>query len=358
MKKVAPAVIALAVLVVAVWWWADDEAMPRQRPATVVNTLLPRTAQLDAEIHAVGTAQARASVLLTSEVDARLVKVYVQEGDQVTRGQKLVALDDRVARAQLTRAEAQLKDAQAAWERAQQLQNAELLSPAEADTLEANLLAARADRDAAAANVADHAITAPFSGVIGLRRVNVGSYVKAGDVLSTLDDLDNLEVLFAVPEQHLGQLQAGQAVAVRSRSYPERVFNGEVARIDTRVDSVNRTVSLKAALDNRERLLRPGQFLDVALQTGSRDAVMVPEQAILTEGSASFLYTVTDAVATRVEVRTGSRQKGWVEITAGLAADQSVVINGHARLGPGGPVEVREDPEALLPATAEAFRGN
>ena len=338
------------------WWWVESAPKNEmQRPASVVNVIAPRYAELASEIEGVGTAQARASINLTSEVDGRLLSVNFNEGDKVKAGTKLVTLDDRIVRAQLARAQAQLADARAAWERAQQLKSSEVLSKAEADTLQAGLLSAQADRDAAASTLADYTVRAPFTGVVGLRRVNTGSYVKAGDVLTTLDDLDEIEILFSVPEKHLGQIAPGQTVFVESSSYPERIFDAQLSQIDTRVDPVNRTVTVKATLVNTERLLLPGQFLNVRLLTGKHRALMIPEQAVLTEGATSFAYVVNDSTAERREVKTGVREKGWVEVISGIAFDEQVIINGHARLGTGSPVEVRGDVNALMPATQRAF---
>ncbi|MDF1780832.1 MAG: efflux RND transporter periplasmic adaptor subunit [Alcanivoracaceae bacterium] len=354
MKKAV--VLLIAVLAGLVWWWtgsAPKKSM--QRPASVVNVVAPRQAELASEIEGVGTAQARASINLTSEVDGRLLSVNFKEGDKVKAGAKLVALDDRIARAQLARADAQLADARAAWERAQQLKSSEVLSKAEADTLQAGLLSAQADRDAAASTLADYTVRAPFAGVVGLRRVNTGSYVKSGDVLTTLDDLDELEILFSVPEKHLGQIASGQTIFVESSSYPDRVFDAHLSQIDTRVDPVNRTVTVKATMTNTERLLLPGQFLNVRLLTGNRLALMIPEQAVLTEGASSFAYVVNDSTAERREVKTGVREQGWVEVLSGIALDEQVIVNGHARLGTGSKVDVREDASALMPDTQRAF---
>ena len=353
MKK---AIVALLVVAVALGWWLTRDvqggAMP---PSQVVNVIAPRDARLANIIEAVGTAEARAAVNVVSEVDGRLVEVLFREGQRVDAGEVLARLDDRQARAALARAEAERMDAEAAWKRARQLQSSQVLSEAEADTLKAALKAAQANHDAASAVLADHRILAPFAGVIGLRRVNEGAYVKSGDVITTLDDLEQLQVVFAVPEKYLGQLATGQRIEVTSASYGERRFAGELAQIDTRVDTVNRTVAVKADIDNSDGLLRPGQFLQLYLRTGERNALMIPEQAVLTEGAVSFAYTVADGVAQRIEVKTGSRAQGWVEILTGIAAGDQVVINGHARLGTGSKVEVQDDPNALLPQTAAAF---
>lgn len=348
MKKVTAVLVpTIAVAVALIWLWPTSPDAPRQRPVQVVNTALPRLATLAREIEAVGTAQARESITVTSEVDGRLEKVAVIEGQSVKAGQALFLIDDRTARAQLARADAQLADAQAAWGRAQQLENSAVLSRAEADTLKAAQNAAQADRDSAAAQLANYQIKAPFAGVLGLRQVNQGSYVKAGDRLTTLDDLDYLEVLFAVPERYIGQIEIGQPVDVRSISYPDKSFSASVRQLDTRVDPINRTVTVKAILDNTQRQLLPGQFLAVTLRTGEHHAVMIPEQSIVTEGAGSFIYVVEDSTATRREIHIGARQKGWVEVVSGITEQEIVVINGHTRLGAGAPVEVREDAAAL-----------
>jgi membrane fusion protein, multidrug efflux system len=348
MKKVAAALTLVIVAALAlIWWWPTAGDAPRQRPAQVVNIAKPIVSNLAREIEAVGTAQARESITVTSEVDGRLEKVVVTEGQSVKAGQPLFLIDDRTARAQLARADAQLADAQAAWRRAQQLKSSEVLSRAEADTLQAALNSAQADRDSAAAQLANYQIKAPFSGVLGLRQVNQGSYVKAGDRLTTLDDLDHLEVLFAVPERYLGQIKVGQRVDVRSISYPDKAFSASVRQLDTRVDPINRTVTVKAILDNSQRKLLPGQFLAITLRTGEHQALMIPEQAIVTEGAGSFIYVVEDSVATRREIQIDTRQEGWVEVLSGVAEHDNIVINGHTRLGGGAPVEVREDAAAL-----------
>lgn len=353
MKK---AIVALLVAAVAIGWWLTRGTQSGgMAPPQVVNVIAPRDAQLANVIEAVGTAEAQASVNVVSEVDGRLVEVLFREGQQVEAGALLARLDDRQARAALARAEAERMDADAAWKRASQLQSSQVLSEAEADTLKAALKAAQANHDAASADLADHRIRAAFAGVVGLRRVNEGAYVKAGDIITTLDDLQQLQVIFSVPEKYLGQLANGQKVEVTSASYGNKRFVGEVSRIDTRVDAVNRTVAVKADIDNGEGLLRPGQFLQLYLRTGERDALMIPEQAVLTEGAVSFAYTVNDGVAQRNEVKTGSREQGWVEVIAGIGENDQVVINGHARLGTGSKVEVRDDPDALLPQTAAAF---
>ena len=350
------AAVALAtVLVVAIWWWGGDDAAGGQRPPQAVNVVTPRSAELIRRVDAVGTARARQTVTLTSEVDGRVVRIPMREGSQVKRGELLLALDDRTAAADLARAEAARVDAEAAWQRAQRLQDTRAVSEAEVDRLRAALLAAEAEKRAAEARLSFHQIRAPFAGVVGLRRVDVGSYLRAGDPITTLDDVEQLEVEFTVPERWLASLSVDSALVALSDSWPERTFEGRVSQLDSRVDPLTRAITVRALLDNRDGLLRPGQFLQVSLQVGTDRALMIPEQAILTQGAVSFAFVARDDKAERRELELGSRQQGWVEVRRGISADEAVIVTGHTRLGGGSPVQVVEDAEALLPEAAGAF---
>lgn len=349
MKKVALGVLTLLVLA-AIWWWGDGGGAPRAPLAAVVNVVIPRSSMLVTEIEAVGSTRARAAIDVATPVAGRLERILFEEGQEVRKGDLLASLDDRAARADLAGALARQADAQAGWRRAQQLAPGGMLSQAEADALEAALKAANAAVDAARVELADHEIRAAFDGVVGLRRVDAGSYLKVGDIITTLDDVEQLEVAFSIPERYLREVRPGQRVELVSASYSERRFHGEVARLDTRVDPLTRTVSVKALLENEMRELRPGQFLNVRLRSTAREALMIPEAAILTEGGSSFAYVVTaEDKAERRELLTGQRRQGWVEVRDGISAAEQVVVNGNDRLATGMPVEVRDDPEALLP---------
>ena len=350
------AVVIVTLVVIAFWQFGGSGVGERQRPPQIVNVELPRSATLQRQVEAVGSARARQSVAVTSQVDGRIVRIGMKEGSRVKAGALLVALDDRTAQADLASAEAALADARTAWQRATRLQDTRAVSEAEVDRLRAALQAAEAQQQAAAARLSYHFVRAPFAGVVGLRQIEVGSYVRAGDLLTTLDDTDQLEVQFTVPERQLASLAVGQPVIARSDSWPEREFPGRVTQLDSRVDPVNRAITIKALLDNREQLLRPGQFLQVALSVAEQQALMIPEQAILTQGATSFAFVVSDDKAERRELVLGTRQQGWVEVRSGIAAGEPVVITGHTRLGGGAPVQVVEDADALVPETAGAFK--
>lgn len=346
-------IVTLAVL--ALWQFSGGDQNVQQRPAQVVNVEQPRTTQLTRRIEAVGSARALQSLSVSSEVDGRVVRIAMQEGSRVKAGELLLALDDRTAKAELASAAAALADARAAWQRAERLRNSRAVSEAEVDTLQAALHSAEASHQAASARLSYHQIRAPFAGTLGLRQVDAGSYLRAGEVITTLDAIDQLEVQFTVPEREIALLALGQTLVIHSDSWPEKVFQGQVTQLDSRVDPVNRAITVKALLDNREQLLRPGQFLQVSLAVAQQQVLMIPEQAVLTQGAVSYAFVVADDKVQRRELKLGSREQGWVEVRSGIAADDSVAVTGQTRLGEGSVVQVMEDPEALLPEAAEAF---
>lgn len=349
------AVVVVSLVIFAIWQFGGDKAGQRQRPPQIVNVEAPRATTLERRVEAVGSARALQSVSVTSEVDGRVVRVAMKEGSRVAAGDLLVALDDRTAQAELAQAEAALADARAAWQRAERLQNTRAISEAEVDQLKAALQSAQAQQQAAKARLSYHQIRAPFAGVVGLRNIDPGSYLRAGDLITTLDNAGQLEVQFTVPERYLADLAVGQSLTVRSSAWPDRTFTGQLTFLDSRIDPVNRAITVKALLDNSEQLLRPGQFLQVSLSVGEHSALMIPEQAILTQGAVSFAFVAKDGEAERRQLLLGTRQRGWVEVREGITGSDQVIITGHTRLGGGSPVTVVDDPAALLPESAGAF---
>ena len=349
------AVVLVSLVIFAIWQFGGDQANQRQRPPQVVNVEAPRVTILQRRVEAVGSARALQSVSVTSEVDGRVVRIAMKEGSAVAAGDLLVALDDRTAQAELAQAEAALADARAAWQRAERLQNTRAISEAEVDQLKAALQGAQAQQQAAKARLSYHQIRAPFPGVVGLRNIDPGSYLRAGDLITTLDNTERLEVQFTVPERYLADLATGNLLTVRRNAWPGKAFSGQLTYRDSRIDPVNRAITVKALLDNSEQLLLPGQFLQVSLAVGEHPALMIPEQAILTQGAVSFAFVAKDGQAERRQLSLGTRQQGWVEVTSGIAEGDQVIVTGHTRLGGGSAVTVVDDPAALVPESAGAF---
>jgi len=356
-----PTQIIIALLILsssaAAWFFmgssGPEAATERSaRAATAVNVVNPRLGLVRDVVEAVGTANAWSSVQVVSEVSGRVVRINFQDGQKVQSGQVLVELDDRQARADLQVAQAQLKDAEAKYNRARQLQTSRSISESEVDELRSNLEVAKARVTAARILLANHHIVAPFNGFLGLSDISIGTYLTPGDTITTLDDLERIKLRFAVPERYLGLLHRNQQILARSDAFPDLVFEGEVHRINSRVDPVTRSITVESVIDNSQGLIRPGQFMGISLVLAIREeALLIPEQSVLTEGSRQYAFVVRDGKAERVDLVLGHRMQGEVEVLQGISLTDEVVITGLARLQHGDSVIILEDPEAILSAT-------
>jgi membrane fusion protein (multidrug efflux system) len=185
---------------------------------------------------------------------------------------------------------------------------------------------------------------APFDGLVGIRRVDLGARVDDDTVITTLDDRSRMIVEFSLPELLYGQVSPGLEVQARSASLPDRVFTGKVTTVDTRVDVVSRAFKVRASLPNPDLILPAGLFVLVDVTLGEREAVVVAEEAVVTEAGRSFLYVAGEARAERRPVTLGTRSVGYVEIADGVSAGELVVTRGLQRMRDG--IPIRYDPPA------------
>jgi len=303
--------------------------------AVPVVTVAVEERPLAVEIEALGTARANEAVEVTSKTGNIVTAIRFQEGQRVQRGEVLVELDGAQARADLAAARAALKESQSTWTRSQDLFARQALSESQLEQIEATLRANEARVAAAEARVADTVIRAPFSGTVGLRRVSVGSLVNPGSVITTLDDVSVMKLDFDVPETFISVLEPGLEVEATSIAYPGMTFRGAVDPIDSRVDPVSRSVTVRARLPNEERRLKPGMFLAVRLSREPSPALVVPESAIVPERGSVFVFVVADGTAERREVMIGRRQPGRVELLRGVSAGERVVVEGTQKIRDG-----------------------
>jgi len=292
-------------------------------------------------VEALGTARANESVEVRPKVAERVREIRFVEGQHVERGDVLILLENAEARAAVAAAKATLVDSESKYVRGQELFRSQLISESELESLAARRDADQAALDAAEARLADTVVRAPFAGVVGLRRVSVGSLVGPSTIITTLDDTDIIKLDFDVPETALSHVAAGLPVVARSAAWPETPFAGTVATVDTRVDPVTRTITVRALVPNPKRLLRPGMFLTVSLERRDVTALMVPEQAIVPEQSRQFVLTLDgNHVVEKREVRTGRRRPGQVEVLSGLQEGELVIAEGTQKARPGSAVEI------------------
>jgi membrane fusion protein, multidrug efflux system len=322
------------------------------REATLVVTVPAQQRTLRDEVEAIGTARANESVIVTAKVTDTVSRVRFDDGDFVEQGDVLLELTNREDTALLAEAQANLQDARTQLARLENLLEQRTVPVSQVDEARSRFAAADARYQSVMARLADRLIRAPFSGVLGFRQVSEGTLITPGTAITTLDDVSTIKLDFSLPEAFLRLLRPGQALRAHSVAFPDHEFEATVRNIDSRVDPVTRAATVRALIENGDLRLRPGMLLTVRLVTAERQALMVPEDALVQRGDRVYVYVVEDGVADIREVRHGQRYRGWVEINQGLADGESVITEGVIKARPGMPVRIRPPSPADLAAAA------
>lgn len=314
---------------------------PGGRPAPV-EVAKAATRALQEDLAAVGTIRANETVVLRPEIAGRISRIGFTEGQAVQKGAVLVELDASVARAEFAQARAQLDLAKANYERTVELAGKNFVSPSARDQAASTLQVQEATLELARARLARYTIVAPFDGVVGLRNVSVGDFVKDGAELVTVDDAYTVKVDFRLPERYAPAVRSGQAIEFTVEALPGRTFKATVYALDAQVDANGRSILVRARADNRGQQLRGGMFARLRVVLAERpEAVVVPEEAIVPSATGQVVFRVVDGRATRTPVTLGLRREGVVEVLKGVAAGDTVVTAGQIRIpGEGGPVNI------------------
>jgi len=317
-----------------------DPTTAQARQAVSVETSPAAERNMRSTIEAVGTSLAMQSVEIVPLASGRVEAIHFEPGQRVESGQVLVRLDDDIERADLAQAEGAVKENELNIERATTLRKTNTVAQASMDTLLAQKSSVTAGLDRAKRKLADRQIKAPFSGTVGMRRVDVGARVDNSVVITTLDDLSVIRVEFSLPETYFSRVYIGQPVVAMTSAYGDRRFEGKVTSIDSRIDAVGRAFKVRATIPNADLALPAGMFMQVTLELQNRLTVVVPEQAVVPQAGKSFIFVVADGAAKRREVVIGMRAPGSVEIAEGLKPGEMVVTSGLQRLRDGSPVQV------------------
>ena len=304
-----------------------------------VETAKVQASEVAVDATAVGSLRSNESVVLRPEIAGRIASINFKDGVAVRKGALLVALDAATQAAEVDQARAGLALALANHQRTQDLFAKKFVSGQALDNTQAALKVQEAALALALARLDKTRIRAPFSGVVGIRNVSVGDYVKEGQELVNLEDIGTLKVDFRLPESYLGRLRPGQQLEVSSDALPGQIFPAVLDAINPLVEASGRAISLRARLANGAGLLRPGMFVRVRLIFERRDNVLlIPEQALVPDSRAPYVYRVADGKAQRVPIRTGLRRDAQVEVVEGLRAGDEVVTAGQLKLRDGAPV--------------------
>ena len=318
-----------------------------------VETVRVATSVFVDDVAAVGSLKSNESVVLRPEIAGRIAAIHLREGMPAAKGAVLVALDASTQAAELRQAEANLALSQANHRRTEELYEKKFVSARARDEAGANLKVLEAAVALAQARLQKTQIRAPFAGIVGIRNVSVGDYVKEGQELVNIEDIGALKADFRLPESYLSRLRKGQSVEVSTDAMPGQTFKGTLDAVDPLLDASGRAISLRARLENPDLKLRPGMFVRVRLAFGGeRQGLAVPEEALVPAGDDNFVFRVVEGKAQRVMVKVGQRRDATVEITEGLKAGDEVVSAGQLKLRDG--VPVRAGQGAAAPAEAKS----
>lgn len=358
MNKIVVGTLAVLGIVAAAGggYWAGTRQPPAAPPAVAaakggagsgaqqavtVEALKVRSISLPQTLTAVGSLRSDESVVIRPEVAGRVSAILFKEGQRVAKGAPLIRLDTSINDADVKQARANYVLAKNKYERALDLQKQNFISAQARDEAENNLKVAEAAVALAEAKFAKTEIRAPFAGVIGLRSVSIGDYVKEGSDMVNLEAIDPLKVDFRVPEVFYSQLRPGQSLDVQLDAQPGRLFPGQVYAVNPLIDAAGRSVVVRATVRNPDTSLRPGMFARVRLITRDvKDALVVPEEALVPQGEDQYIFRVVDGRAQRVKVDVGQRRDSKAEIVKGLAADDIIVTAGQAKIRDGTQLKV------------------
>src|SRR5439155_21669825 len=306
---------------------AVGQAAAFQPPPEAVTTIVARQEQWPGRLNAIGTMTAVQGVTVSAVLPGMVERIGFDSGKAVHKGEVLALLDTRQEQAQLAAIEAQRDLARLNFDRMQGLLNERVVSRAEFDTATAEHRQMEARVGEIRAAIDRKTLRAPFSGILGIRQVNVGQYLSAGDAVVNLQSLNPIYVQFGVPQQEAGQIRAGRAVRIAADGMPGVEFMGRVSAIDSVVDQATRNVQVQATLANPDGKLRPGMFVQTEVILGAARAVVsLPASAISYAPFGDSVFVVTDLKDANGKSYKGVRQQ-FVKLGASRG-DQVAVVSG------------------------------
>jgi membrane fusion protein, multidrug efflux system len=321
-----------------------------QPPPTAVTTVVAKQETWPSTLSVIGTAAAIQGVTVSADLPGTVDKIHFESGQWVKQGDILVDLDTRQERAQLANYEAQRDLAKINYGRTQELVKEGVIARSEYDNVTAQQKATEAQVGDIKAAIARKTIRAPFSGVLGIRQVNLGQYLAAGQAIVSLQALNPIYVNFGIPQQQTGQVAVGRSLRVTSDDLKGAQFSGRINALDSVVNEQTRNIQVQATFANPTGKLRPGMYVTVELPLGKpRDVVPLPASAINYAPYGDSVYIVTEMKDPKGHAYKGVRQQvvkvegsrgDQVAITSGLNPGDEVVSSGVFRLRNGAPVTV------------------
>ena len=326
------------------------QAAAYQPPPEAVTSVVVQKEQWAATTAVIGTMEAVHGVMVSADLPGSVARIAFESGQAVRQGDILVELDTREEHAQLASLEAQRDLAKINYGRMQQLAKDGVISRMEYDQATAQQKQTEANVGEIRATIERKTIRAPFSGILGLRKVNLGQYLPAGSAVVQLQSLNPIYVDFGLPQQALGQVRVGRDLRVTSEDLVGKVFTGKVTALDSVVDQTTRNVQMQATLSNPEGKLRPGMFVQVEVTQGTnRSVITLPASAVSFAPYGDSVFVITELKDPKGQTYRGVRQQfvkvdgsrgDQVAVVSGLNPGDEVVTSGVFKLRNGAAVQV------------------
>jgi membrane fusion protein (multidrug efflux system) len=317
-----------------------SDQQDQERQPTRVGVASPEMRTIEDAISAVGTLRPVRAVDIVPDVAGRVTEVAVTSGQQVAQGDVLIKLDDRAARATLAQAEATQSETEQEYRRYQQLEDSNFAAEARLEAARGAFRRAQAAVMMAEADLDDRVITAPFSGTLGVIDTEPGAFLNGSEAVTRLADLSSVEVSVTLPERYFERVSPGQTLEIRTPAYPEATFEGEVLLRAPEIDLGTRSFEIRAQIDNSDGRLVGGMFANARLVLATYDGLAIPDDAIISEGLTTYVYTVAEGTAARTKVTVGATLGEMTEVRDGLDKEAKVVVAGWDQLTDGAPVDI------------------
>jgi membrane fusion protein (multidrug efflux system) len=323
--------------------------MSGQMPPATVTAIKAGYQAWQPALRAVGSLRAVRGVDVTSEIAGLVRSLHFKSGDQVKEGQVLVELNADADKAQLASLKAAADLSQTTYDRDKKQFEIQSVSQATLDSEAADLKSKRAQVNQQQALVDKKTIRAPFAGKLGISTVNPGQYLNPGDKIVTLQSLDSLFIDFSLPQQELSQVKKGQAVVVKTDTYPGRTFNGRIMTINPKVDPETRNFQAEALIANANHELLPGMFVTIEVRSGEvKRYLTLPQTAVAYNPYGDTIFIIQEATkgaggkpvltVKQSFITIGEKRGDQVAILTGLMEGETVVTSGQLKLRNGSSV--------------------
>jgi membrane fusion protein (multidrug efflux system) len=291
------------------------------------------------EIEALGTAYSNEAVNITTNTTDKIVEIRFTDGQEVKQGDVIALLNQEEEQAQKKTEQVQLAEHKRELKRLEDLLKKRATAETAHDERKTLVAISESKLKEIQSRIDDKTIRAPFDGVLGLRKISVGSLVEPGDIITTLDDISQIKLDFSIPSTYLDVVHKGAVIHAKSDALSD-IFEGEVTTVASRVDSRTRSVEVRAILQNPKGIIKPGILLSIKLLRNERLAFVIPEEALIQMQDKHFVFKIEDNQVKKQEINKGKRASGWVEILDGLEIGDKIITRGQIRVRPGDKVEV------------------